>query len=282
MRNKKNKIAICYDFDGTLAPGNMQEHSLLPALNLTPKDFWKEVKELAKKNNMNEILSYMYLIIEKSKQAKHQIRREAFKNHGKNICLFEGVDEYFDLIKTYASNKNITIEHYIISSGLKEIIEGTKIKRHFKYIYASEFYYDENGVAIWPACAVDYTLKTQFLFRVNKGTFDIWDNSKINKYTPENERYIPFKRMIYIGDGETDIPCMKMVNYQGGYSIAVYDSNKRGTENKKSPKQICQELIDQKRAKLMAPADYTNNSELVRIIKLIIDKIAIETALEQK
>lgn len=280
MKNKKIKIAICYDFDGTLAPGNMQEHSLLPALNLKAKDFWKEVKDFAKKNNMNEILSYMYLTLEKSKQAKHQIKRKAFKDHGKKINLFEGVNKYFDLINNYAANKNVTIEHYIISSGLKEIIEGTKIKKYFKYIYASEFYYDENGVAVWPACAVDYTLKTQFLFRVNKGTFDIWDNSKINKYTPENDRYIPFKRMIYIGDGETDIPCMKMVNYQGGYSIAVYDPKKRGTKNKKSPKQICEELINQRRAKYIAPAIYTENSELVKIIKLIIDKIAIETVLQ--
>ncbi len=221
MRNKKIKIAICYDFGGTLAPGNMQEHSLLPALKLKAKDFWKEVKDFAQKNNMNEILSYMYLTLEKSKQANQQIKRKAFKDHGKNIKLFEGVDKYFDLINAYAAEKNITIEHYIISSGLKEIIEGTKIKKHFRYIYASEFHYDVNGVAVWPACDVDYTLKTQFLFRVNKGTFEIWDNSKINKYTPENERYIPFKRMIYIGDGETDIPCMKMVNYQGGYSVAV-------------------------------------------------------------
>ncbi|MCA1919773.1 MAG: haloacid dehalogenase-like hydrolase [Flavobacterium piscis] len=192
------------------------------------------------------------------------------------------MDKYFDLINAYAAEKNITIEHYIISSGLKEIIEGTIIKKHFRYIYASKFHYDVNGVAVWPACDVDYTLKTQFLFRVNKGTFEIWDNSKINKYTPENERYIPFKRMIYIGDGETDIPCMKMVNYQGGYSVAVYDQNKRRTKNSKSPKQICQELIEQKRAKYIAPADYTTNSKLVKTIKLIIDKIAIETELEQK
>lgn len=280
-RKKLTKIAICYDFDGTLAPGNMQEHSLLPALNQKSKKFWYKVKEFAKKNNMNEILAYMYLTIERARMVNHPITRVAFVKHGKRIQLFDGVQGYFNIINKYANKKNIDIEHYIISSGLKEIIEGTPIKKHFKYIYASEFYYDVNGVAQWPACAVDYTLKTQFLFRVNKGTFDIWDNSKINKYTPDNERYIPFKRMIYIGDGETDIPCMKMVNYQGGYSIAVYDPNKRKTKTSKSPKQLCEELIEQKRAKFMAPAVYSKNSELVKIVKLIIHKIHLETELEK-
>lgn len=278
-RLSKTKIAICYDFDGTLAPGNMQEHTLLPALRQRPIQFWKEVKQFAKNNNMNEILSYMYLTLEKAKIHQHKIKRNAFKAHGKGIQLFNGVDKYFDLINAYASEKNITIEHYIISSGLKEIIEGTKIRKHFKYIFASEFYYDVNGVAIWPSVAIDYTAKTQFLFRINKNIMNVWDNIKINKYIPEEERYIPFKRMIYIGDGESDIPCMKMVNYQGGYSIAVYDPNKRGTKNKKSPKQICKELIKQKRARFMAAADYTENSKLVKIIKLIIDKIGVEKEL---
>lgn len=282
MRNKKTKIAICYDFDGTLAPGNMQEPSLLPTLNLKAENFWTDVRNFTKKNNMNEILSYMYLILEKSRQSKHPIKRATFKNHGKNIKLFTGVEDYFKDINQYAQSKNITIEHYIISSGLKEIIQGSKIYKMFKYVFASEFYYDENGVAVWPACAIDYTLKTQFLFRINKGTFDIWDNSIINKFILESERYMPFKRMIYVGDGETDIPCMKLVNSQGGYSIAVYDPNKRGTKKKKSPKKICQELIEQKRAKYIATADYTTNSKLVKTIKLIIDKIAIETELEQK
>ncbi len=280
-RSKKLKIAICYDFDGTLAPGNMQEHSLLPALNQKANEFWSEVKRIAEENNMNEILAYMYLTLKKADQAKHQIKRKAFTNHGKKIKLFHGAEKYFNLINDYAEGKDIKIEHYIISSGLKEIIEGTRIKKYFNCIFASEFYYDINGVATWPACAIDYTLKTQYLFRINKGTLDIWDNSKINKYIPERERSIPFNRMIYIGDGETDIPCMKMVNHKGGYSIAVYDPNKRGSRGKKSPKNICQELIENGRAKFMAPADYSKDSKLLKIIKLLIDKIHLDYALER-
>ncbi len=279
MKRSNIKVAICYDFDGTLSPGNMQEHSLLTALNQKPKKFWKEVKDLAKNKKMNEILAYMFLTLDKAKKSNHQLKRSAFKRHGNNIKLFDGVEKYFDLINEYARTKNITIEHYIISSGLKEIIEGTKIRQKFKFIFASEFYYNVNGIAEWPALAIDYTNKTQYLFRINKGIMNVWDNTKINKYIPEEKRYIPFSRIIYIGDGETDIPSMKMVNHQGGYSIAVYDSKKRHSKNKKSPKEICQELITHKRAKYMAPANYKKNSKLYNIIEMIIDKINLETKL---
>lgn len=281
MKNK-TKIAICYDFDGTLSPGNMQEHSLLPSLEINdPKKFWTEVKNFAKEKNMNEVLAYMYLTILKSKEKKKPIKRENFAEHGKNIKLFEGVDNYFDTVNDYAKTRNCLVEHYIISSGLKEIIEGNKISKKFKFIYASEYYYDENGVAVWPANAIDYTAKTQYLFRINKGTLNIWDNSKINKFVPQEQRTIPFSNIIYLGDGETDIPAMKMINYQGGYSIAVYDSNKRSSKNKKSPKAICQELIKYGRASYLAPANYGSDSELLLLIKGIIDKISIESDLKK-
>lgn len=282
MKKKKIKIAICYDFDGTLSPGNMQEHSLLSALNQKPKIFWRGVKNFAKDKKMNEILAYMYLTLEKARQANHQIKRKSFKQHGNQIRLFEGVEKYFDLINKYAETKNVVIEHYIISSGLKEIIEGTSIKKNFKFIFASEFYYNVNGIAEWPAVAIDYTNKTQYLFRINKGIMNVWNNDKINKYVPEEERYIPFSRIIYIGDGETDIPSMKMVNHQGGYSIAVYDPNKRHSKNKKSPKEICLELIEHKRAKYIAPANYKKGSALYKIIQLIIDKINTEVNLNKE
>lgn len=273
MRKKKIKIAICYDFDGTLSPGNMQEHSLLPSLNQNPKKFWKEVKEFSQKNNMNEILAYMYLTLKKADEKNHPIKKNSFKSHGKGIKLFDGVEQFFDNITHYAKSKNLIVEHYIISSGLKEIIEGTKIRNKFEYIFASEFFYDVNKIARWPASAIDYTNKTQYLFRINKGIINVWDNTKINKFVPQEDRYIPFSRIIYIGDGETDIPCMKMVNHQGGFSIAVYDPKKRHSRNKKSPKDICLELIAHGRAKYIAPANYKKNGQLYKILKAIIDLI---------
>ncbi len=274
-------MAIAYDFDGTLAPGNMQEHNFLPALGIKPKTFWANAKRKAKTHDMDEILAYMQLTIEEAQAKNLPIRESDFLNYGKNIILFNGVESFFDKINIYARQRGIIIEHYIISSGLREFIKGTKIAKHFKYIFASGFEYDANGVAVWPALAVNYTNKTQYLFRINKGINNSYDNQQINKYTPENERRIPFRRMIYLGDGETDVPAMKMIKYQGGKAIAVYNPKKRARKDKKSPKQICEELIKQNRADFIAPADYTEDSKLDKILKLIIDKISAETGLEK-
>jgi phosphoglycolate phosphatase-like HAD superfamily hydrolase len=281
MSKKYTKIAIAYDFDGTLAPGNMQEHSFIPKLGINKSSFWNEVKEKAKQHDMNEILAYMHLMLKKAHEKEIQITQDAFMDYGKGIVFFKGVEEYFDRINAYAKTKNLTIEHYIISSGLRDILKGTNIRKYFEAIYASAYEFDVNGVAVWPALAVDYTNKTQFLFRINKGIKNSWDNSKINKYIKEEDRPMPFSRMIYIGDGETDIPAMKMINYQNGASIAVYNPNVRAKKDKPSPKQICQELLVHKRATYIAPADYSEESELYRLLIRIIDKIALNLELKK-
>jgi len=281
MARKFTRIAMAYDFDGTLAPGNMQEHSFIPKLGINKAAFWKEVKENAEQHDMNEILAYMHLMHKKAAEKQIPITKKAFNDYGKGILFFEGVEEYFDKINAYAKSKGLKIEHYIISSGLRDILKGTKIHKHFTGVYASAYEFDVNEVAIWPALAVDYTNKTQYLFRINKGIENSWDNSKINKYVPEEERPMPFSRMIYIGDGETDIPAMKMINYQGGASIAVYNKTIRAKKGRKSPKQICEELLEHKRATYIAPADYSENSELFKLLTKIIDKIALELELKQ-
>lgn len=243
MAKKLHRLAIAYDFDGTLAPGNMQEHNFLPALGIKPRTFWANAKKKAKEHDMDEILAYMQLTIEEAKNKNLPIRKTDFINYGKSIVFFEGVESYFDRINAYAKTKNLILEHYIISSGLREFVKGTKISKYFKNIFASGFEYDASGVAIWPALAVNYTSKTQYLFRINKGINNSYDNQEINKFMPENERYIPFERMIYLGDGETDVPAMKMIKYQGGKAIAVYNPKLRSKKGRKSPKQICEELI---------------------------------------
>lgn len=270
MSKKYTTVAMVYDFDGTLAKGNIQENSFIPELGMSKKDFWNEVKNLAKKNEMDEILAYMFLLIEKAKamQVKHD--KESFREHGKTVKYFDGVEDYFDRINEYAKSKNIKIEHYIISSGTKEMIEGTSIAKNFEYIYASSFKYDLHNVAEWPAMAINYTTKTQFLFRINKGINNSWDNAKINKFITEDERPVPFNRIIYLGDGDTDIPAMKMVNYQGGYSIAVYPPKTKGAEKK------AKELIDNKRATYVAKANYSEKSDLDNLIKSIIDDISLQ------
>lgn len=283
MTQKTNKIpvAICYDFDGTLAPGNMQEHSYIPELGITSTDFWTEVKSLAKANDMNEILAYMYLMLEMAKNKNHPVHRNNFTEHGEKIQLFQGVDTWFSRINDIGKSMNLDIKHFIISSGLREMIEGTSIIKNFTYVFASGYYYDVNGVAVWPAVSIDYTEKTQFLFRINKGILNTWDNTKINKYTPESERPYSFSRIIYLGDGETDIPAMKMINYQGGYSIAVYDPNKRKTKNKKSPREISQELLKHDRTKFVAAADYNAGKGLDVLVQNILKDIYYNQILER-
>lgn len=266
MKKKKPTVALIYDFDGTLSPGNMQEYDFLKAIGIKDKkNFWEENVELAKKNNASEILCYMKLMIDKSKAANNSIKRKAFVEFGKSIKLFNGVDKWFDLVKEYGAKHNVKIEHYINSSGLKEMIEGTPIAKKFEKIYACSFLY-EDDIAVWPAVAVDFTAKTQFLFMINKGIANVSENKRVNDFTPEENRPIPFKHMIYFGDGATDIPCMKLIKEQGGNSIAVYkpNSNKKEEANK---------LIKHNRVNFVCPADYSKDKEIYKVVTTIIDKI---------
>lgn len=280
MSKKRTRIAIAYDFDGTLSPGNMQEHSFIPNLGIDKSEFWSHVKKQAKEHDMSEILTYMQLMLNKAREKGVPITRKAFVNHGKVITFFDGVEEYFDKINAYAAAKNIVIDHYIISSGLRDILKGTTIHRHFKVVFASAYKFDANDVAEWPALAIDYTSKTQYLFRINKGIDNAWDNSTINKFYEEQDRPMPFSRMIYLGDGETDVPAMKMITYQGGTAVAVYNPNQK-TKTGRNAKKICRDLVEQHRATYIAPADYTDGSQLFRIIQLSIDRIAAEAELQR-
>ena len=270
-------MAIAYDFDGTLAPGNMQEYNFIPDLNMDKGEFWQEANELAKKHDMDEVLAYMHLMLIKAKEKNIPIREEAFMKYGEKITFFEGVETYFERINAYAASKNMHLEHFIISSGLREFVKGTAIAKHFKTIFASGFEYDDNGVACWPALVVNYTNKTQYLFRINKGIYNSYDNTLINKSMPEDERAVPFSNFIYIGDGETDVPAMKMVNLYGGTTIAVYNPASVATPHRpKSSKDICLDLIRQNRADYIAPTNYTEGGELDIMLKKIIDKTAME------
>lgn len=272
----KRIVAIAYDFDGTLAAGNMQEYNFIPDLDMGTSEFWGEANRIAKENDMDEVLAYLYLMLHKAKEHNISIHKETFVQYGKHITFFKGVESYFERMNQYAASKNLVLEHHIISSGLREFVQGTSIAKYFKNIFASGFSYDENGVAFWPALAVNYTNKTQFLFRINKGINNSYDNTLINKIVPEDEKPVPFSNMIYLGDGETDVPAMKMVKYQGGNTIAVYNPDATKCANRKLPKDICLEIIRHKRADYIAPTDYSEDSELDMIIKKVIDKIAMD------
>ena len=253
-----------YDFDKTLCTKDMQEYSFIPSLGMAPAAFWKESQELAETERMDRILAYMYLMLRKSNEARVPIRRERFVEQGGTIEYYSGVAEWFDRVSEYGKAEGATIEHYIISSGLKEFIEGCSIAGKFKEIYACEYLYDENGVARWPKQVVNYTTKTQFLFRVNKGVLDISDDDTLNRYLHEDDRRVPFRNMIYIGDGLTDVPCMKLVKVNGGQSIAVYPRNRRG--------QVA-ELLQDDRVNYLAVADYSPGGELDSLVRDIVRKM---------
>ena len=269
--NRKTKedrpvVAICYDFDKTLSPDNMQAQGYLQAINYENQDeFWKETNELACAQEMDVNLAWMYLML-KGARGKEIFRREMLAGYGAKVALYDGVEDWFDRICRYGEERGIIVEHYIISSGLKEMIEGTSIADKFTKIYASSFYYDADGVAIWPAQVINYTNKTQFLFRISKGVLDINDNRVNDFFAPEEIR-VPFSNMVYIGDSETDIPCMKLVRSYGGYSIGVYDPVK-------NDKTRVLKLLEEKRIGYYAVADYTEGSCMDKLLINILDKTA--------
>ncbi len=276
MAGKKSVVAICYDFDGTLSPGNMQEYGFFSGLGDSAKSFWAESEALARLNGADPILSYMNHMIEKAKIGNIGTTRDAFKEYGKTVRFFPGVKDWFDRMKTYGKERDVIVEHYIVSSGLREMIEGSVIGRKFKKIYACSFIYDNNNAAQWPAVAVNYTTKTQFLFRINKGIQDDNDNTTVNKYIPEQDRRIPFSRMIYVGDGLTDIPCMKLVKDKGGCSIAVYNP-----DGKRKKKKEAEMLLNEGRVNFVTYADYTENGHLDQIVKAFIANSAAAFRLAQ-
>lgn len=258
-------LAICYDFDKTLSPDDMQAQGYIQSVGYEVESFWKESNGLAESNDMDQNLAYMYTMIQKAR-GRFIFNRKTLMDYGAKVSLFPGVDTWFKRIREYGETKGVIVEHYIISSGLKEMIEGTKVANEFEKIYASSFYYDENGEAKWPAQVINYTSKTQFLFRIVKGTLDVNDSGVNDYFNPEDIR-IPFRNMVYIGDSDTDIPCMKLVNSHSGHSIGVYNPETR--DRRKVYK-----MMEDKRIKYFAPADYTDNSELDKLVKAIIDQTA--------
>ena len=271
---RKPIIALIYDFDGTLSPGNMQEFGFIQAIGQTPEEFWAKSDGIAKGQDASNILAYMKLMFDEARHSGIKLTRADFHRYGADIKLFEGVREWFRNINEYGRRHGVIIEHYINSSGLKEIIEGSPIAREFRHIFAGSFIYDDAGEAEWPGIAVDYTAKTQFLFKIQKGIFSSRDAKKVNESMADENKRIPFPHMIYFGDGETDVPSMKIVNMFGGNAIAVFnpeDPRKRG---------VARKLLRQGRVNFITPAVYTRDSRTFRVVCAIIDKIKADNELK--
>ena len=264
---EKPIIAIIYDFDKTLCGQDMQNYSFIPNLNMTPEEFWNETGEFSKSENMEGILSYLYYMVKKSEEKGVPMTKEYLTSLGKDVDLYPGVEEWFTRINQYGKEQGAIIEHYIISSGLKDIINSTSIAKYFKAVFACDFYF-EDGKAAWPKIAINFTGKTQYLYKINKGILDETDSTEVNK--KHKEKRIPFRNMIYIGDGLTDIPCMTMLKKSGGKSIGIYTP--------KNKSQVQQFLLDD-RINYVCPANYKENSYLDRIVKLIIKSTCLVSEL---
>ncbi|HZJ89865.1 MAG TPA: HAD family hydrolase [Bacilli bacterium] len=272
MARKESIAAIIYDFDKTLTDQDMQNYSFIPALGMTPAEFWGKTGQFTEKTGVERILSYMYMMVNEAKEKGIKLTKEYLYSLGKDLQYFEGVLTWFDRINKYGEEKGVKIEHYLISSGTKEIIDGSIIAKEFKQIFGCEFYFDpETKVPVWPKLAINYTAKTQFYFRITKGIVDIIDDQAVNR--KQDELRIPRKNVIYIGDGMTDVPVMLLVRQNGGHSVAVYQ---------KGDRESVQHLYDEGRVNFVCPADYKEGSVIDTVVKLIIDGIRVASEIDYK
>ncbi len=266
-------VALLYDFDRTLCTQDMQNYAFIPSLGMAPGDFWAEANAFGRREHMDGILAYMYTMIRKSRELGVPLTRQSLNRCGRSISFFPGVTDWFDRLNRYGALLGVEVEHYVISSGLREIIDGSAIAGAFKEIYASEFYYDGEGRPVWPKLAVNFTAKTQFVYRINKGVLDVADDRTLNDSMPDDSKRVPFTNMIYLGDGLSDVPCMKMMRAYGGQAIAVYQAvNREGVER----------LLRQRRVDFIYPADYREGTELEITVKRIIRRMAVSHQLSEE
>lgn len=274
-KTTQNIIAIVYDFDGTLSPGNMQEETIFKAYGINKKKFWAQSKALVDRKGYEQTLAYLKLLMTDPVFRKKPLTQSLLKKLGRRVPYYPGVNEgYFDQLADFihaipdARECGIKLEHYIISSGLKDVLDGAEIRKYFKKIYACEYEY-QNGKPVFPKLVINDTNKTQFLFRINKGKLEL--SQSINQHMPEEKRRIPFRNMIYIGDGITDVPSMTVMYKAGGNAIAVYDPGRS------VPREV-KRMIAGKRAEHFAPADFRPESLLVKILQRTLKKIIYSIA----
>ncbi|MCR5826620.1 MAG: haloacid dehalogenase-like hydrolase [Oscillospiraceae bacterium] len=270
---KKPIIAFLYDFDKTLCTTDMQDYAFIPSLGYTPAEFWSIANSLGWSKHMDALLAYMYTMIDECRKKNVRLERDYLVRCGRDIVLFPGVKDWFARINAFGASLGVEVEHYVLSSGLKEIIEGSGIAHEFKEIYACEFLYGEDGLAMWPKLDVNFTNKTQFVYRINKGILDVANDRDLNASMPDDSKRIPFTNMIYVGDGLSDVPCMKMMRAYGGQAVAVYqDSNRAAVEN----------LLSGGRVDYIFPADYRAGSALEETMKNVLRKMAISDLLSEQ
>ena len=265
-----NIVALIYDFDNTLSTKDMQEFTFIPSLGMTSSEFWKLSDEVAHRYGMDHILAYMYLMATAAREKNIHLTRDKLMEMGHDVKFFDGVKGWFKRINAYGASLGLEVRHYIISCGLKPMIEGCPIAKEFFNIFACDYVYDEDGKPLWPSVAINYTNKTQFLYRINKGVEDMSEDKRLNMYMPTDKRVVPFSNMIYIGDGLTDVPSMKLTRSRGGYAVGVY----------RKPEDALY-LVDEERVDFYVKCDYREGSQMDTAMKSILEKICSETKFEE-
>jgi hypothetical protein len=285
----KKTIALVYDFDGTLSPRPMQEYSFLPQLGIKAADFWAECTKIARAENADPLITYMHLMYKKAKEKGIRVDRKDLVAQGAAVELYPGVTTWFDEIDAYvrarAGIEGVVVKHYLVSSGLTEIIEGTSIYPKFANVFASEYWFDAYDLP-FPKRVITDTGKTQYLFRINKGMEDQF--ASINTHMPEAARPIPFSNMIYFGDGETDVPSMALLKKNGGHAIAVHGPVETARASKKkapaahSGETKCIELFRAGRCDFYAEADYREGSALFKRTCLLLDRMLADIRVREE
>ena len=269
---KKTKVALVYDFDETLSTTYMQDYVLIPELGMKPETFWKKANQWSVDHCADQVTGSMYYFTKVAREKKIKLNKENLFCCGSLIEYYEGVKTWFDRINKYGKYLDLDIEHYIISSGYEEIIEGCSIRKYFKDVFGCSFAFDDKGYPVWPARVINYSTKVQYLSKINKGLKKT-DDKAVNEYTPDDKRRIPYRRIIYFGDGLTDIPSMKMVKERNGNAIAVY-------KPKSHQKDKAIKLLRENRVNFALPADYSEGKDIDTVVKTILNKIAMERDLE--
>lgn len=275
MAKKVTKVALIYDFDGTLSTTDMQDYGLIPEFGMKPEEFWPIANQWSIDNCADQITGSMYFFVKTAREMGIRLTRETLKKAGQNIVYFPGVEEWFNRISAYGKALNLKIEHYIISAGYEEILAGSKIYKYFKNVFGCSFAFGADGTPVWPARVINYSTKTQYLSKINKGLGKLEDRL-VNEFMPDDKRPIPFRRMVYFGDGSTDIPSMKLTKERNGTAIAVY--NPRDHSSKSQKKAL--KLLKDGRVNFALPADYREGKQIDKVIKTVLDKIAKERDLE--
>ena len=269
MPRRRIPMAIVYDFDGTLAPGNVQERQFIPDVGMTPDDFWAGVDRLSEVHQAAVSLMYMYEMLKKADEARVPVRREDFRAGSQDIELFDGVRDWFDRVNKYGRAEGVRLEHYIVSSGNAEIIEGTPIATKFAKIYASRFSLrPKRRGCLAGAWRLTTRPRPSTCSASIRGPTTLATTLPSTATWRKKDRPVPFENMVYIGDGVTDVPCFRLVKDQGGLSIAVYRPHTRNAREK------AETFVRDGRVRCAVPANYTEGGELDRLVHDYIKLIA--------